>query len=216
MTFTVGVFDLFVYTIPGSLYLAFFSYLVARLHLIDIGVAGRIPVLLLVIAVVVLSYLLGYIAYPLGHATNRIVPERAKRRPREEFLRRNPAARGCAYVWADLFVLLAAVELHDKDVAAETARFRASGLMLRNSALPVMLACLAAIVELIFGSKPALTAGCVALFAIGFFSLIIQGRQLSHWANLKTLELCFWLPNIDEKFRVDGDRAEDPTPTVSD
>ena len=213
MTFAVGVFDLFAYTIPGSLYLALFGYLATRLHLVDAGVVGRTPVLLLVIAVVVLSYLLGYIGYPLGYAANRIVPKRTKRHPRQEFLDRNPAARGRDYVRADPSLLLSAVELHDKEVAAEATRLRASGLMLRNSASSLGLACVAAIVELIFGSKLALAAGCAALFAIGFLSLIIQGRRLSHWAHLKTLELCFWLPDIDERFRRDrdGDCTEDST-----
>jgi hypothetical protein len=189
VTFVVGVFDLLTYTIPGSLYLAFLGYLAARLHLIDIAAVDRTPVLLLVIAVVVLSYLLGYIAYPLGHAANRIALKRNRRRPLEEFLGRNPAARGRDYVQADPYLLLSAVELHDKDVAAEVARLRAGGLMLRNAAPPLMLACVAAIVELFFGSRPALAAGCAALFAVGFFSLIVQGRRLGHWAILKTLEV---------------------------
>lgn len=213
MTFVVGVFDLFTYTIPGSLYLAFFGYLATHLHLIDTGAMDRTPVLLLVIAVVVLSYLLGYMAYPLGRAANRIVPKRNKQSPRQEFLGRNPAARGREYVRADPFLLLSAVELYDKDVAVEAIRLRAVGLMLRNSAPPLMLACVAAIVELIFGSKPALAAGCAVLFAVGFFSLIVPGRKLSHWAIIKTLELCFWLPDIDERFRRGGhgDSTDDST-----
>jgi hypothetical protein len=88
--------------------------------------------------------------------------------------------------------------------------------MLRNAAPPLMLACVVAIAELFFGSKPALAAGCAALFALGFFSLIVQGRRLDHWAIMKTLELCFWLPDIDEKFHRDGDgdSAEDSTPIL--
>jgi hypothetical protein len=87
VTFAAGVFDLFTYTIPGSLYLAFLGYLVTRLHLIDAGAVGRTPVLLLVIGVVVLSYLLGHMAYPLGHAANRMVPKRMRRRPQQGLLR---------------------------------------------------------------------------------------------------------------------------------
>jgi hypothetical protein len=90
--------------------------------------------------------------------------------------------------------------------------------MLRNTAPPLMLACVAAIVELFFDSKPALAARFAALFALGFFSLIIQGRRLGHWAILKTLELCFWLPDIDEKFRRDGDEdsTDDSTSALAD
>ncbi|MGH3911360.1 MAG: hypothetical protein ACRDRM_11080 [Pseudonocardiaceae bacterium] len=205
MTFAVGIFDLFTYTIPGSLYLAFFGYLGARLHWIDPGVVGRSPVVVLVIAIVVASYLLGYVAYPLGAATNRVLPRRRIRRPREEFVRRNPAARGRDYVRADPFLLLSAVQLHDKEAAAEVTRLRAGGLMLRNSAPPLMLGSVAAIVELSLGRNPVFAAGCAVLLAAGFCSLIVQGRRLGHWASLKTLELCFWLPDVDERCRADGD-----------
>jgi hypothetical protein len=200
VTFAVGIFDLFTYTIPGSLYLAFFGYLAARPHWVDFGAVGRMPVLLLVIVVVLLSYLLGYLAYPLGAVANRLVPRRRERRPRQEFLRRVPAAGGRDYVRADPFLLLSAVQLHDKDLAVEVTRLRAAGLMLRNSAPPLVLGFVAAIVELVLGRDPVPVAGCAVLLAVGFFSLIVQGRRLGHWASVKTLELCFWLPDIDQHF----------------
>ena len=210
MTFVVGIFDLFAYTIPGSLYLAFFGYLATRLHWMDPGVVGRAPVLLLVIVIVVASYLLGYLAYPLGEVAKRVLPQRRIRRPREEFLNRNPAARSRDYVHADPFLLLSAVELHNREVAAEATRLRATGLMLRNSAPPLLLGSGAAIVELVLGRNPVFMAGSALLLAAGFCSLIVQSRRLGHWASLKTLELCFWLPDIDEKCRP-AERPRDPT-----
>ncbi|MGH4024751.1 MAG: hypothetical protein ACRDRV_09215 [Pseudonocardiaceae bacterium] len=212
MTFAVGIFDLFSYTIPGSLYLAFFGYLATRLHWIDPGAVGRAPVLLLVIVIVVASYLLGYLAYPLGAMAKRVLPQRRIRRPREEFLHRNPAASGRDYVHADPFLLLSAVELHNKEVAAEVTRLRASGLMLRNSAPPLLLGAAAAIVELVLGRNPVFMAGSALLLVAGFCSLIVQGRRLGHWASLKTLELCFWLPDIDEKCRL-AEHAKNPDVT---
>jgi hypothetical protein len=161
-------------------------------------------VLLLVILIVVLSYLLGYLAYPLGAAANRLVPRRRERRPRQEFLSRVPAARDRDYVYADPFLLLSALQLNDKEVATEVTRLRAAGLMLRNSAPPLLLGFLAAVVELTFGGNPLLVGGCGALLAASFFLLIVQGRRLGYWASLKTLELCFWLPDIDERCRVEG------------
>jgi hypothetical protein len=209
VTFAVGIFDLFTYTIPGSLYLAFFGYLATRLDWVDPGAVGRMPVLLLVIALVVASYLLGYLAYPLGAVATRVLPRRRIRRPREEFLHRNPAARGRSYVHADPFLLLSAVELHNKEVAAEVTRLRASGLMLRNCAPPLLLGAGATIVELILGRNPVFMAGSAVLLVAGFCSLIVQGRRLGHWASLKTLELCFWLPDIDERCRAEA-QATDP------
>lgn len=211
VTFAVGIFDLFTYTIAGSIYLVFLGYLVARLHWIDIGTLASAPVPALII-VVLLSYLLGYVAYPVGAVVNRVVPRRRERHPRQEFLRRVPMARDRDYVQADPFLLLSALQLHDKDAAAEVTRLRASGLMLRNCAPPLVLGLVAAIVELFVGHTPAIAAGCAVLLTVGFFSLIVQARRLSHWARLKTLELCFWLPDIDERCRVDSSEVGGPAP----
>lgn len=52
-------------------------------------------------------------------------------------------------------------------------------------------------------------AGSAVLLGAGFCSLIVQGRRLGHWASLKTLELCFWIPDIDEKCRAVGE-TKDP------
>jgi len=223
VTLAIGIFDLFTYTIPGSLYLAFFGYLGARLHWIDPGAVGRAPVLLLGLAIVVASYLLGYLAYPLGEAANQVLPQRHERRPhdesshnessrgessRKEFLKQNPAAHGRGYIGVDPFLLLSAVQLHDNNAAIEVTRLRACGLMLRNSAPPLMLGFVAALVEVVVGPNPVFAAGCAVLFAVWACSLIIQGRRLRNWANLKTLELCFWLPDIDERCRVVG-KTED-------
>lgn len=197
MTFAIGIFDLFTYTIPGSLYLALAGYLAARLHWIDPGAAGRAPTLLLVIALVLLSYLVGYLAYPLGALANQVLPTRRKHRAQQEFLSRNPAARGREYVRADTALLLGALELHNKEVAVEVSRLRATGLMLRNSAPPLALGAIAGLVELFTSHRPLLAAGSAVTLGAAAVALVVQGRRLRHWANLKTLELCFWIPDID-------------------
>ena len=212
MTFAIGIFDLFTYTISGSVYLAFLGYLAARLHRLDLAALAGAPVPTMII-LVLLSYLLGYVAYPVGAVVNRVVPRRRERRPRQEFLRRVPAARDRDYVQADAFLLLSALQLHDKDVAAEVTRLRASGVMLRNCAAPLGLGFVAAVVESGLGHTPAIAAGCAVLLAAGFFSLIVQARRLLHWAHLKTLELCFWLPDLDEQCRAAEDAGGDPAPT---
>lgn len=201
MTLTVGIFDLFTYTIPGSLYLAFLAYLAFRPGWVDPGIVGRIPALVLVIMLVLGSYLLGYLAYPLGAVFNKLVPMRRERRPRQEFLRRVPVARDREYVQADPFLLLSGIQLHDREVGLEVVRLRAGGLMLRNAAPPMLLGCGAGIVEIFVGAHPLLAGLCVALFGVGFFSLVVQGRRMGYWASLKTLELCFWMPDVDEKFQ---------------
>jgi hypothetical protein len=204
VTFAIGIFDLFTYTIPGSLYLAFVSYVAIRVGWVEPRAITGAPTLLLIIALVLLSYLIGYLAYPLGAIANRLLPSRRVRRAPQEFVSRVPAARGHDFVTADPAVLLAALQLHDKDIAVEVTRLRATGLMLRNSAPPLAFASVAAAVELFTGRHPMLAAGLIVIFGISSATLVVHGRRLSHWAHLKTLELGFWVPDLDAKLREHG------------
>ncbi len=204
MTFAIGIFDLFTYTIPGSLYLAVFSYVAIRVNWIEPGTITSAPLVLVVIVLVLLSYLLGYLAYPLGATVNELLPTRRERRAEQEFVRRVPAAAGRDYVKADPAVLLSGLQLHDMDASVEVTRLRANGLMLRNSSPPMALAAAAAIVELFASRHPVLAAVSAVVFGAASVTLVVQGRRLRHWANLKTLELCFWLPDVDAKLAKDG------------
>ncbi|ONI84180.1 hypothetical protein ALI144C_16015 [Actinosynnema sp. ALI-1.44] len=201
MTIAVGIFELFTYAIPGSLYLALFTYVATRAHWIDLMALTRSPAVLLVIGLVLLSYLLGYLAYPLGNLAHKVVPRRREDKVKQEFLRRNPAAKGREYVDADAFLLLAAIQTHDVETAADVTRLRASGLMLRNCAPPFMIAASVAVVELFTARSPVLAVTCAVIFLVSSFALVVQGRRLGRWARMRTLEVAFWLPDIDEKFR---------------
>ncbi|ATY12225.1 hypothetical protein CU254_18435 [Amycolatopsis sp. AA4] len=198
MTFAIGLFDLFAYAIPGALHLAVLAYLAGRLHWIDLAAVARGPGVVVVIGIVVASYLLGYLAYPMGARVSRWLPRRRKRDAREEFLRRNPAARGCAFVEADSFLLLSALQLHDADGAMEATRLRTAGLMLRNSSPAMAFGFVASVVELIVGPHPVFAACAVVLFGVACPALVAQGRLMSHWASVKTLELSFWVPEVEE------------------
>jgi hypothetical protein len=202
VTFAVGLFDLFTYAIPGALYLSVFAYLAARLHWIDLGAVGRQPVVLLVIGLVLAAYLLGYLAYPLGARAEQLLPRRRSRNFRREFLRRNPAACDRAFVKADSFLLYSALQLHDKEVAIDVTRLRTAGLMLRNCSPPMVFGFAASMVELALGRNLLFAMTCAVLFAAVAPGLITQGRKLSYWASLKTLEVCFWIPDIDDKVTV--------------
>ncbi|MEU3624501.1 hypothetical protein BS329_29910 [Amycolatopsis coloradensis] len=207
MNFAIGVFDLFAYTIPGALYLAFFGYLGAKLHVLTAASIGGVPTVVLVVVIVVLSFLLGYLAYPLGDAMERIVPRRRQRILSEEFLRRTPSAKDRAFVHQNQHLLLCALQLHDKEVAVDVTRLRASGLMVRNCAPPLLFAAVAAIVEIFTGKHPFVAAGLAVLLLLASLTLVSQGRKLGLWAGMKTLELCFWIPEIDEKVAADDARV---------
>lgn len=210
MTLAVSFFDLLTYAVSGSLYVALFSYVAVRLHVVNLALVTSAPGLLAAILAVLVSYLLGYLAYPLGAAMNRVVPDRRRRNPRKEFLGRVPAAGGRDYVHANPHLLLAALELHNRDVALEVSRVRAAGLMLRSGAPALLLGAVAAILEAVFGTRPWLAAGCAVLLMVWSVSLIVQGRKFGRWATLKTLELCFWLPDIDDKCRATAEHTAEP------
>lgn len=195
----VGVFDLFTYAVAGGMYLVLVGYVTDRVGLIDLAALSSVNGVLLLIGVVVLSYLFGLIAYPLGALQNRLVPRRRQRDPRAEFRRRNPAARDRGFVGADSFLLLSALQMHDMDVATEVNRLRATGLMARNAGPALAIASVTALVEVFTSAHPLPAALCVVLFAAGSLLLTLEGRRLGYMASMKTLELSFWLPEIDEK-----------------
>jgi hypothetical protein len=97
-------------------------------------------------------------------------------------------------------VLLAAVELHDKEAAGEITRLQGVALMLRNSALALMFALVVAVVELAAGPDRVLSGVCAALLVVSLTAAIRHGRRVRHWDRLKTLEICFWIPDIDDRF----------------
>lgn len=200
MNFAVGVFDLFAYSVPGSLYLGLLGYLALRFEVLTPAAVLGAPGVLLIIVVVLLSYLFGYLAYPFGALVDRVVP-RGRRDAREEFLRRVPTARGRAYLDADTHLLLAGLQLHDIEASVEVSRLRASGLMLRNSAPPIGLAAITAMVEVFAGDRPGLAAALFGVLGVAAVVVIVQARKLARWAVMKTLELCYWLPDVDDRFR---------------
>jgi GH25 family lysozyme M1 (1,4-beta-N-acetylmuramidase) len=198
MTFAVGLFDVFAYTVPGALYLALLAYVAGRLHWLDVAAVTRGPAALVVAGALVAAYLLGYLAYPVGARFSRWLPRRKRRDARAEFLRRNPSADGRAFVAADTFLLHAALQIRQPDAATEVSRTRSTGLMVRNASPAMALGFGVAAVELFAGPKPWFAAASAVLCGAACPVLIVQHRMIAHWAKLKTLELAFWDPDFDE------------------
>ena len=70
--------------------------------------------------------------------------------------------------------------------------------MLRNTAPPLALGAVAAIVAGATGSNVAAAACCAVGFPLAAAACLYRGSEVLHWANVKTLELAFWIPGIDE------------------
>jgi hypothetical protein len=101
-----------------------------------------------------------------------------------------------------LSLLHTAAELHDHDVAKDIVRLRAIGLMLRNATIPVLLAAVAAGAEFLLGGGGGGGGGGVALACALGLLVIAAGStwrsfKLRLWANLRTLEICYLMPELD-------------------
>ncbi|MBO8196775.1 hypothetical protein JW613_00380 [Streptomyces smyrnaeus] len=201
MTLAVGIFDLFTYGIPGALHLSLIIYVLARLNLIDLASLASAPSVLQLVGAAVASYLLGQLAYPLSALLDKVAPRWnwSGDHARLEFVARVPESRERAFVRADTSLLLAAAELHDKEAAGEITRLQGVALMLRNSALALVFALVVAVLELVLGSARLPAGGCAALLLVSLIAAIRHGRRVRHWDRLKTLEICFWIPDIDDR-----------------
>jgi hypothetical protein len=220
----LGLFDVFTYTIPGSLYLALIAYVTDRLGWIDIASLKTTPDLVLAGALLIASYVVGFATSPVAEQLDHglrhwLVPKLARSlRPwlgprmerllwsfaasnrdgvRKEFEKRAPGAESRAYIKVDQYLLLALAEASKKEAALEISRFRATGLMLRNCAVPFLLASMVCIGAAAGGANLPAALICALLFAGAVPSCIGQGKQLRQWAEMKTLQICYWIPDID-------------------
>ncbi|MFZ0048108.1 MAG: hypothetical protein WAL16_19865 [Streptosporangiaceae bacterium] len=164
MSITVGVFDVFTYAIPGSLYLALIAYISARLEWINLGVLLHDNTTIVLVVAAIGSYLVGQITYVIGRSVGKRVGFRriGIDEARAEFLRRVPAAERRPYVHAHRSILQTAVEVGQQDAALEIIRLRAIGLMLRNSVPPLALGAVVGLIETFAGGKPAFAVSCCA------------------------------------------------------
>ena len=118
---------------------------------------------------------------------------------REEFVRRNAGAATQRFLRVDPFTLLAAIELDDKETAAEVFRLRATGLMLSRSVPALALGALTACVEIFTGSTPlfaGLSGLVLALIAAG---CLRQSATFRKWAIIRTFETLYWNDGIEGK-----------------
>jgi hypothetical protein len=200
---SLGIFDVFTYAIPGSLYLAFGLYVGARMDWVDPGRLDDLPAVLLIGGIVVISYVIGHLTYLAGSIVDRVFPfwMKTPSHARRRFLAKMPQAADRPFMNVSPTVLLTAIERHDKDAALEVLRLRAAGLMVRNCFMPFFAGCVAAVVEAVGGHHRPTAIVCAVLLGLASLISIPENQKLRDWANHKTLEACFWMPEIDEALR---------------
>lgn len=88
-----------------------------------------------------------------------------------------------------------------QDAAIEVSRLRVTGLMLRNCSVPLLAACAIAVFEAATGHDTPGSATAAVLFAAAAVSVLRAGRRVRGWAISKTVQICYWIPEIDEVIR---------------
>jgi hypothetical protein len=208
VTFQLGVFDVFTYTIPGSLYLALIAFVGEKLGWIRVGDFRSVPTLVLVGGLLIGSYLLGYSANPVAEQLDRSMrwwkAAYVRAHARKSLEPQGPDPKSRAYATADKYLLQALAETRERDVALEISRYRATGLMLRNCAPPFLIACVVAVVEAAHGSHRVAAILCALFFGGAMLSCIGQGKLLRTWADSKTLQICYWIPDVDKMIACPG------------
>ena len=198
MTFTLGIFDLFTYAIPGSLQLAFFTYLAVRLNLVELSAFATVPGWALAVGIAIVSYLLGQLVFLVAGS----VVDGLYRPGKDARVAWKGIAGDAAEVserefkFTDPMLLLARVELVNREVAVEVSRLRATGLMLRSSAVPTALFAFAALAEIGFGPHRVLAAIAMVVLLLAAYGFAYHGRELRLWANRKTYQIAYWLDEI--------------------
>lgn len=207
MSLSLGLFEVFTYMVPGSLYLSVLLFIAHWLGLVNLGSLKDVPSILIFAGVVIASYLLGSVTEPMAEVLSRALRFSASKQDaviRRAFAADVPSAAGRPFMQADIYLLLAAAEIHAKDAALEISRLRATGLMLRNCSVPFLIASAVATAEAATGRHTAVSVISAVLFAAAVVSVLRSGRRLRTWATSKTLQICYWIPEIDETVRQSG------------
>ena len=211
MTFALGIYDLFAYSIPGFLYMSVFGYIANRVGWIafDLKDLKDVPSLLIVLGVAIAAYLIGHVTWPLSRLVDRLShrlwpwPDAAK-----IILERDPDVEKIGYLRHSRFLLQARAELTNREVASEISRMRAIGLMLRNCTIPLLIASMCAVVELAVGEQKMFAGVLATLLFLAALGAGIQSRTMGQWSILKTFELSYWTFAPDEAKKAPGPIAD--------
>lgn len=74
-------------------------------------------------------------------------------------------------------------------------------MMLRNCSVPFLAAFAVAVFEAAAGHHTPVSVVSAVLFAAATLSVLRVGRRVRTWASAKTLQVCYWIPAIDEVIR---------------
>lgn len=215
MRIPIGVFDFASYAIPGTLFLTWLLWTGATLAMIPEPWAYmRSPSLFEAALGLLVSYLLGHIAYPL---TRLSLPweQQSIAQARAQFVRRSPTLAARPFVQGDPMVLLSVIEEKNVQAAAAIASVRATGIMCRSSAHALLLGAGTALYQANQVAQPGVWIGGALALAVGAWIMRQEGRRRAKWSFVKTLESAVWIAGVDVPFGPEGALPSLPTQVAS-
>lgn len=202
MNFTLGVFDVVGSALPGFAYLFLASYVAERAELLKVTVLLERNAAVTSFAAALTAYAIGLLTYGIGRWVVRRFDAAfrgGKDSAREAFLSRCPQAAGRPFVAADRMLLLAKLELVDRESAVEVSRVRATAVMLRGLVAPLAAGAVVAVLDGVTHGRWVEGLLVAALLTTGSVLALLRGSEMTRWAHQKTLELAFWVDGVDER-----------------
>jgi glycerol kinase len=103
---------------------------------------------------------------------------------------------------ADASVLLGGIQKFERELGIEVERLRSTGIMARNLVVPLSIASALAAASAFRVSLPLVALGGALVLALAAVGSWRHGQERAVWAHSKTLELAFWIPELDEFLRA--------------
>jgi len=181
MSLTIGIYDLFAYTIPGLFYLVVMYASLRQFGIVQLGISNipDIPSglgLLVFILVVVAAHLLGHLLDIFAHwfVFRLFKPFKYSERVLEN-MKATHSNVGICFEPKDWGLLFSMLRQRSQEHAQLIDSFEANSIMLRNISLGLFLLVLLQIDSLITSFNP-----LSLILAIGLFVLSIVARKRSH------------------------------------
>lgn len=194
MSFRLGVFDVFANAIPGAVLLTVLGYAAWRLDALNAEkVLETNPVVFLFLGFG-FSMILGTLMFPIGRWVTKKLwsEEKAVEEVIAAFRLRSPAHANSPFVSADRFYLLRGLQVGGVQGADIVEKYRADGILLRNTAVATAIGAAIAVVE-VWTSDSALVAVLVAIvLALISYHALRESSRRSQWAHSTTLDLTAW------------------------
>jgi len=223
VSFTLGLYEVFAYSLPGGAYAALLAYLADRFGWLPQPLPFKDDAGIALLILVGLSYALGHLAYGAGlwlerELRPRLSPPRWRgtgtrvERSRTWFLERSPQAADRPYMRVDPSLLYAAIQVFNRQAAVEVERLHVGSVMLRGLAPPMFAAAAVALAEAVAHGRWGIAGLALALAGTGMACWLLHDQR-SRWVERKVYEIVYWMPEVDAALTTITPPPAQPSPS---